>query len=95
MQVSDKASNKLVRKQFLIHPDQIRKLQRLAKEGETSAAEMVRSAIDAYSPDVPVGMDDSELLALVSSRLKEAIADTRKTHKKLQKTFKTLEIEDN
>lgn len=93
MEVAEKASKKLVRKQFLIHPDQIKKLQRLARDGETSAADMVRKAIDAYSPDVPMGMDDSELLDLVSERVKEAIADTRKTREKLGKTFKKLGIE--
>ena len=86
------ATEKLVRKQFLIHPDQIKKLNLLAKQSETSAADMVRRAIDAYNPDVPDGMDDAGLLELVSARVKEAVADTQKTRKKLAKTFKQLGI---
>jgi len=86
MQVAEK----LVRKQFLISPGQIKKIEFLAKKRNTSAAEMVRNAITAYNPDVPTDIEERELLELVSTRVKEAIADTRKTRKKLDKTLKKL-----
>jgi len=62
----------------------------LAKEKNTSAAEMVRNAIAAYNPDVPTDMEKSELLELVSARVKEAIVDTRNTRKRLDKTVNEL-----
>ena len=81
---------KLVRKQFLISPVQVRKLELLAKKQKTSAAAMVRNAIDAYNPDLPAEMEGLELLELVSQRVKEAIVDTRKTRKRLDNTLKKL-----
>ena len=86
MQIADK----LVRKQFLISTAQVKKIELLAKQKNTSAAEMVRNAIAAYNPDVPTGMEESELLELVSQRVKEAIIDTRNTRKRLDKTLKKL-----
>ncbi|MEA3466896.1 MAG: hypothetical protein U9R57_01570 [Thermodesulfobacteriota bacterium] len=84
------AASDLVRKQYLIAPRQIKKLQLLAKKQKTSAAEVVRMAIDAFNPDVPAGMDESELFDLVSERVKEAIADTATTRKRLKKTLALL-----
>ena len=83
-------AKKLVRKQFLISPAQIKKIELLAKKKNTSAAEMVRNAITAYNPDVPIDIEESELLELVSARVKEAIIDTRNTRKHLDKTLKKL-----
>lgn len=85
-------TKRLVRKQFLISLDQIKKLELLAKEEQTSAAEMVRKAIDAYNPNIFKDMAESELLELVLARVKEAIADTQKTRSSLTKTFKNLGI---
>jgi len=85
-------AERLVRKQFLISLDQIKKLELLAKKEQTSAAEMVRKAIDAYNPYIFKDMDESELLELVSARVKEAIADTQKTRSSLTRTFKNLRI---
>lgn len=82
----------LVRKQYLISTNQVEKLDRLAQEKGASAAEIVRQAIDAYEPDLE-GMDAPELLELVSARVKEAVADTRKTRKRLDKTLKQLGVE--
>lgn len=84
------AASDLVRKQYLIAPRQIEKLQLLAKKQKTSAAEVVRMAIDAFNPDVPADMDESELFDLVSERVKEAIADTATTRKRLKKTLALL-----
>jgi hypothetical protein len=38
-------------------------------------------------------MEESELLELVSARVKEAIADTQNIRKRLDNTFKELKIE--
>jgi len=80
----------LVRKQYLIAPHQIDKLKVLAKKQNTSAAEVVRMAIDAFNPDVPAELNESELFDLVSTRVKEAIADTVTTRKRLNKTLALL-----
>lgn len=85
-------SEKLVRKQFLISPGQIRKLDRIARDEGTSVAEIVRLAIDAYNPDIaPLNdFDAPELMDLVSTRLKEAIASTQKVNRTIDKTLKKL-----
>jgi len=83
----------LVRKQYLIAPRQINKLKLLADKQKTSAAEVVRMAIDAFNPDVPTEMNESELFDLVSARVKEAIKDTRETRNRLKVTLAALEGE--
>ncbi len=85
-------AEKLVRKQILISPGQVKKLNRLARDEETSVAEMVRVAIDSYNPDTAAiaDLDAPELMALVSERLKEAIASTRKANRAIGKTLKKL-----
>jgi len=85
-------AEKLVRKQFLISPSQIEKLNRLAKNEGTSVAQMVRQAIDTYNPDTTaiVDLDAPELMELVSERLKEAITSTRKANRVVSNTLKNL-----
>jgi predicted DNA-binding protein len=80
----------LVRKQFLISPEQVEKLSQLAEEKKVSAAEIVRNAINAYNPDFSADIEESELLDLVSARVKETIAETRKARKHLDKTLKRI-----
>ncbi len=63
------AAENLVRKQYLIAPHQIDKIQVLAKKQKRSAAEIVRMAIDAFNPDVPAELNESELFDLVSARV--------------------------
>jgi len=86
------SAENLIRKQYLIAPRQIEKIKVLAEKQKTSAAEVVRMAIDAFNPDVPVEFElsESELFDLVSARLKEAIADTQETQKRLRKTLIAL-----
>jgi len=83
---------KLVRKQFLISPNQIKKLDRIARNEGTSVAEIVRVAIDNYNPDnAPFAdLNSPELMDLVSTRLKEAIASTQKANRKIDSTLKKL-----
>jgi hypothetical protein len=84
----------LVRKQYLISRKQIEKIEIMAKKQKTSAAHLVRAAIDAYNPDIPIDMKESELLELVSARVKEAIADTEETRKRLGATLQKLTVRD-
>ncbi len=86
-----RTAENLVRKQYLIAPRQIEKLEILAKKQKTSAADVVRRAIDAFNPDVPADMNESELFELVSAKVKEAIADTQETRQRLKKTLAALE----
>ena len=85
-------AEKLVRKQFLISPSQIKKLNRLARDEGTSVAEMVRVAIDSYNPDkaAVADLDAPELIELVSERLKEAITSTKKANRTINRTLKKL-----
>ena len=80
----------LVRKQFLISPGQVEKLSQLAEEKKVSEAEIVRNAISAYNPDFSADIEESELLDLVCARVKEAVAETHKTRKHLEKTLKKI-----
>ena len=91
METSPRAK-KLVRKQFLISPSQVEKLNRLAKDEGTSVAEMVRIAIDTYNPDTAAiaDLNASELMELVSQRLKEAITSTQKANQVVSNTLKKL-----
>ena len=82
----------LIRKQYLVSKRNVVKLERLAKSKETSATAIVRAAIDAYDPEGPSALGDNELMALVSTRLKEAIKDTQATRKKLNRSLKTLRM---
>lgn len=81
----------LLRKQFLVTPANVSKLEALAKASGTSATDIVRKAIDAYDPEGLDEMGETELMALVSERLKEAIKATRATRRRLNKTLKSLE----
>jgi hypothetical protein len=90
MNMQTTRAEKLVRKQFLISPSQVKKLNRLAKDEGTSVAEMVRVAIDSYNPDTAPFADlgATELMELVSKRLKEAIASTQKANRAIDKALK-------
>lgn len=85
------AKQNLVRKQYLMSSDNISKLEQLAQQEGTSSAQIVRLAIDAYDPDNQISLqEEKELMALVSSRLQEAIADTRSTRERLEQTLDKL-----
>jgi len=81
----------LVRKQYLVTEKNVKKLNRIAKTKGTSATEIVRQAIDAFDPESLNAAGESELMELVSARLKETITDTQATHKRLHKTLSRLE----
>ena len=85
-------AEKLVRKQFLISPSQVEKLNRLARDEGISVAQMVRQAIDTYNPDTAAiaSLNASELMELASERLKEAITSTQKANRVVSNTLKKL-----
>lgn len=85
---------KLVRKQILIYPAQAKKIELMARRQKTSAAAMVRKAIDAFNPDAVSEMVETELLGLVRVRVKEAIRDTQKTRERLSAALDTLEAKE-
>ena len=82
--------SELLRRQFLITEKQIHKLNTLSHSESVSATEIVRRAIDAYDTNED-DMNTHELMTLVAGRLKEAIADTRKTRHRLDETLKQFE----
>lgn len=78
----------LIRKQYLMSTENISKVDQLAQQSGASSAQIVRLAIDAYDPDNQMSLnEESELMELVSTRLKEVINDTRNTRKKLDATL--------
>ncbi len=85
-------TEKLVRKQFLISPSQIKKLDRIARDEGTSVAEIVRVAIDTYDPNIAAfaDLDALELMELVSTRLKEAITSTQKANRNIDRALNKL-----
>lgn len=91
MQTTQQAN--LIRKQYLISENNVQKLEYIAKAKGTSAAEIVRQAIDAFDPDSLNSVGENELMELVSVRLKEAIKDTQATRKRLNNTLLKLGTE--
>ena len=85
------AKENLVRKQVLLSVNNIEKLEILASSNNTSVAEVVRNAIDNYSPD---DAPQSDLMELVSTRLEEALIDTGKTRRRLSKLLKKLDMQE-
>lgn len=84
-------SDNLIRKQIMLSNENIEKLESIAKDKGLSVANVVRTAIDSFNPkEIDTG-ENSELMQLVSSRLKEAIEDTLETRKRLDKTLSSLE----
>jgi len=84
----------LIRKQFLLYPSQVEKMTILAKQQNVSVAEMVRKAITVFDPESSDDMEESELLELVSIRVKEAFKQTRETRLRLDKTLAALQAEE-
>jgi len=84
------AQDNLIRKQYLVTEDNVKKINMLAKDRGASAAEIVRQAIDAYDPHGAVDMEAPELMDLVHQKLKEAITATKKANKKVASALKSL-----
>jgi len=85
----------LMRRQYLVTPDNVSKLQAISRAEGVSATEIVRRAIDAYHPDDADVIGESELMDLVAARLKEAIASTKKANRKVSSTLRILTRDDH
>ena len=88
-------SEKMIRKQFLISPSTAKRLQRIAAKQGKSASEIVRQAIDSFDAQGASAMDSPELAELVSTRLKEAIRDTRRANRLMKKTVRALAVRES
>lgn len=84
------APEKMVRKQFLMPPSAVKRLERLAAERGTSASEIVRQAISSYDVNDTEAMKSSDLMELVAERLKEAIESTLRAQRKVSGTLAGL-----
>lgn len=84
------SAEKMIRKQFLVPPSTVRRLEKLAAERGTSASEIVRQAINSYDVRDGEAMESSELLELVSARLKDAIKSTRHAQRTVSRTLQAL-----
>jgi rRNA-processing protein FCF1 len=85
------ASKKMVRKQFLVPPSMVRRLERLAAARGTSASEIVRQAINSYDVNAAEAMGSDDLMELVSQHLKDAIKSTRRAQRTVAKTLRALD----
>ena len=81
----------MVRKQFLVSPTTVRRLERLAAARGTSASDIVRQAIDAYDARAADEFGSDELMNLVAMRLKKAIRSTRRAHRTVAKTLREID----
>ncbi|HEX7081724.1 MAG TPA: ribbon-helix-helix protein, CopG family [Gammaproteobacteria bacterium] len=83
-------SEKMVRKQFLVPPSTVRRLEQLAAKRGTSASEIVRQAINSFDVNDAEAMESSDLMELVSERLKEAIKSTRRAQRVVSRSLRDL-----
>jgi predicted DNA-binding protein len=83
-------SEKMVRKQFLVPPSTVKRLEQLAAKRGTSASEIVRQAIKSFDLEDAEAMESSELMELVSTRLKEAIKSTRHAQRSVSKALQVV-----
>lgn len=81
---------KMVRKQFLVPPSTVKRLEQLAAKRGTSASEIVRQAIKSYDIEDAEAMESNELMELVSVRLKEAIKSTRHAQRVVSRSLQAL-----
>jgi hypothetical protein len=85
------SSEKMVRKQFLVPPSTVKRLEKLAAERGTSASEIVRQAIRSFDTSAAEAMESPELMELVSARLKEAIKATRRAQRTVARALEGVE----
>lgn len=84
------AHQNLVRKQIMLSNSNIKKLKEISNDKGVSVAEVVRLAVENYDPSEG-SLAEKELMAIVSQRLKEAIKDTSRVRRKVNKTIKAME----
>lgn len=86
-------AERLIRKQFLISPEQDAKLARLSSEQKVSAGELVRRAIDAYDD----AGDESQLaqaLAGASALVRESLTALELSGDRLRAACRRLDDPD-
>jgi predicted DNA-binding protein len=83
-------SEKMVRKQFLVPPSTVRRLEQLAARRGTSASEIVRQAINSFDVNDAEAMQSPDLMELVSERLKDAIKSTRQAQRAVSRSLQAL-----
>ena len=83
-------AEKMVRKQILVPPSMAKRLEQIAAERGISASEIVRQAIESFDSTGAQAMAPTELMDLVSARLKDAIRSTRRAQRTVSKTLETL-----
>lgn len=86
-----RSQGNLIRKQYLVSEENAQKVEKLASSRGTSAADIVRQAIEAYEPYGVEDMESPDLMELVSEKLKEAISATKKANRKVAKVLKSLD----
>jgi predicted DNA-binding protein len=87
-------SEKMVRKQFLVPPSTVRRLEQLAAKRGTSASEIVRQAINSFEVEDAEALQSTELMELVSVRLKEAIKSTRHAQRTVARSLQALSLDE-
>jgi hypothetical protein len=90
VKITHRNNENLIRKQFLVSSRQVEKLSSLSVSEGKSEAEIVRLAIDAFEPTDVDDMHASELMTLVSQRLKEAIRSTQQANQRVAETLEHL-----
>ena len=83
-------AGRLIRKQFLISPEQEAKLARLSADQKVSAGELVRRAIDAYDE----AGDESQLtqaLEGASAMVRESLAVLERSGERLREACRRLD----
>ncbi len=85
-------SETLVRRQFFISINQVKKLEEFSSIlNVRSAAQIVRDAIDSYDPVAEkLQSQEQELLAIAHEKVKEALVKTEGTIKKVDGCLKNL-----
>ncbi len=84
------AQDSLVRKQYLVSKEQARKIEKIAKNNGSSAAAIVRLAIDAYDPETAFNGDEGEVLGLALNQVQDAIKITQSARRRLKRTRQHL-----
>lgn len=81
----------LHRKQYYVSDSNIAKLEEIAQRKNISAAEAVRSAIEAYDPDKPKEDEFThEAIQFLADHLAAAIKDTRDSNEKIESLLEKL-----
>jgi hypothetical protein len=82
---------KMVRKQLLMPPSTVKRLERRADDRGVSVSEIVRQAINSFDANAADTVSSEELMDLVSVRLREAFESTRRARARVDRALRTLD----